>query len=454
MLTIILIRTALLLLPFKPSNFRWATTLRSLFIISLLIIVKPSSFIFSKASINQFLTVDYISLPLIFLTILISALILLARFSIKIKNNSKAVFLIIILSLNFILITTFCASNVLIFYISFEATLIPTLLIILGWGYQPERLQAGFYLIIYTVAARLPLLIRLFLIFKANSTLSFNHNIWTSPANLHLSQIWWIITIIAFITKIPLYTLHLWLPKAHVEAPVAGSIILAGLLLKLGSYGILRIASLFPDLNKTLSSIITSIALWGAIVTRIICLRQTDIKSLIAYSSVGHIALLTAGIMSSTMWGWERAIIIIIAHGLCSSAIFALANIQYEATQTRRIYLTKGILRFFPIISILWFITRSANIAAPPSLNLISEIILISSILSKNIVAAPLLAITAFLSAAYSLFLFTTTQHGSPSNFINPLTLFTSRNYITIIIHITPLFLLCLKTDLFIAWLL
>lgn len=453
MLTIIIISLSLLLLPFKKSSFNWINSLTLLLLLSLMLIIKSRLYRINKLFINQYLTIDYIRLPLIILTLWISALIFISRFSIKINHKYTSTFIIIILTLNFFLLATFSVSNILLFYISFEATLIPTLFIILGWGYQPERLQAGFYLIIYTVTASLPLLIRVILIFKINNTLSFNHYIWVAPSISFIGPAWWIITIIAFITKIPLFSLHLWLPKAHVEAPVAGSIILAGLLLKLGRYGLLRLAHIFIYFNKISQPIISSIALWGAVITRIICLRQTDIKSLIAYSSVGHIGLLTAGVITSSNWGWESAILIIIAHGLCSSAIFALANIQYEATQTRNIYLTKGILSFFPIITILWFIARSGNIAAPPSLNLIAEIILISSILSRSIITAPILAMTAFLSASYSLLLFTTTQHGAPSNFINPIHLFTARNYISIIGHLIPLFTLCLKIDLFITWL-
>nr|QYK19533.1 NADH dehydrogenase subunit 4 [Neoamphitrite affinis] len=448
MLMILFMTFSLLFLPKKYKSLNWLNSLVSLFMLTLMMLTKMTLWGPMNITINQWLYMDSLSFPLIALTLWISALMILASFSIKIKKTSEKFFLNLILFLNFTLLSTFSMSNILLFYISFESTLIPTLFIILGWGYQPERLQAGFYLMIYTILASLPLLISITLMFKNNNTLLFSFNFMTTPSTFMLS-IWWFITILAFFTKMPLYTVHLWLPKAHVEAPVAGSMILAGLLLKLGSYGLLRLSYLFSYANKLMTPFISSIAMWGAIITSMICLRQPDMKSLIAYSSIGHMALLTAGIMTNSLWGWNSAIMMMIAHGLCSSALFALANMQYEATLTRNIYLTKGMLALFPVMTMLWFIMSSGNMSAPPSMNLIAEIILITSIMSLNMLLAPILATTAFLSAAYSLYLYTTTQHGTPSAFISAMQLFMPRNYLTIIMHLLPLFLMSLKMELF-----
>ena len=395
---------------------------------------------------------DVLSVCLIVLTLWISALIVFASQKVYIINNSIKSFLIVVLVLCIVLVLSFFTSNMIIFYVLFEASLLPTLILVLGWGYQPERLQAGIYLILYTVAASLPLLFSIIIIIKESFSLCFFLPFWTFFYAGEFLFFWWFIAIMAFLVKTPIFLVHLWLPKAHVEAPVAGSMVLAGVLLKLGGYGLLRLSWFISFLNKSVSSLVISISLVGGIITSLICIRQVDLKSLIAYSSVSHMGLVTSGIISNTSWGWSGALIIILAHGLCSSGLFSLANINYETTQTRRIFITKGLISFFPAICFWWFLFCCGNIAAPPFMNLLGEVVIIARVLSYSFFARVLLGGLRFLAAAYSLFLFTSTQYGLCSSFCNPFLLFFPRNYSICFFHLVPLLLFVLKGDLVSLW--
>ncbi|NP_059470.1 NADH dehydrogenase subunit 4 (mitochondrion) [Bombyx mori] len=351
---------------------------------------------------------DIISFGLILLSIWICSLMIMASESLFKLNFYFNFFLFNVIFLLIMLYLTFSVLNLLLFYFFFEASLIPTLLLIIGWGYQPERIQAGMYLLFYTLFGSLPLLMGIVYIFNDLNTMTiyflkfFNMNMYL----LYISMIF------AFLVKMPMYFVHLWLPKAHVEAPVSGSMILAGIMLKLGGYGLLRVMIFLQEVNLKLNYIWIIISLVGGLFISMKCFCQVDMKSLIAYSSVAHMSMVIGGIMVMNYWGFIGSYILMISHGLCSSGMFCLANINYERLHSRSLYINSGMMNFMPSMSLWWFLLLSSNMAAPPSLNLLGEISLINSLVSWSNISMILLMMISFFSAGYSLYLYSYIQHG------------------------------------------
>nr|YP_010035474.1 NADH dehydrogenase subunit 4 [Ludioschema sulcicolle]QQQ88051.1 NADH dehydrogenase subunit 4 [Ludioschema sulcicolle] len=395
--------------------------------------------------ISYFLGCDFLSFFMILLSIWICSLMILASEKINGENYFFGFFLFVLLMLMLSLVLTFSSMNIFIFYLFFEISLIPTLILILGWGYQPERIQAGMYMFFYTLLASLPMMISVFYLYEKFNSLDFFFLLsWIDSVFL------FICVNSVFLVKIPMFFVHLWLPKAHVEAPVSGSMILAGIMLKLGGYGFMRFMMIFTGIGVKINFFFVVISLFGGFIISLVCLRQSDMKSLIAYSSVSHMGLVLGGIMTMNSWGFYGALVMMVAHGLCSSGLFCLANITYERFGSRSLFLNKGLINLMPSMSLWWFLLCSSNMAAPPSFNLVGEIMLINSLVSWGLLTIVGIMLVSFFSASYSLYLYSYSQHGKLYQGSYSFSLGFTREYLLLFLHWLPLNLLFLKSDIFI----
>ena len=349
------------------------------------------------------LGIDGISLWFIPLTAFMTIIVVIAGWEVIQQRVSQYMGAFLILS--GLMIGVFCAIDALLFYVFFEATLIPMFIIVGVWG-GPRRVYAAIKFFLYTLLGSLLMLIALiYLYFESGG--SFDVLAWHKlPLGMTAQTLVFFAFLFAFAVKVPMVPVHIWLPEAHVEAPTAGSVILAGILLKLGAYGFLRFSiPLFPIGSLFFTPLIHTLSVIAIIYTSLTTLRQVDLKKIIAYSSVAHMNFVTLGLFSLNPQGVEGAVILMIAHGLVSGGLFLCVGFLYDRHKTRLLHYYGGCSRTMPLFSIAFLFFTMANISLPGTSNFVGEFLVLTGAFQNNTLVATLGATGMVLGAAYALWL-------------------------------------------------
>lgn len=366
----------------------------------------------SNSSTSLFLGVDGISLFFILLTTLLIFLCLLSSWE-NIHSYLKE-YLIAFLVLESLLLGVFMILDLLLFYILFEGTLIPMFIMILIWGSRERKIRAATMLFLYTLLGSVFMLAAILYIFWSVGTTDYQILVAASSFTPFEERLLWFAFFLSFATKVPMLPVHIWLPEAHVEAPTAGSVILAGILLKLGTYGFLRFSlPLFPEANLYFTPLVYTIAVLGVIYTSLTAIRQTDFKRIVAYTSVAHMNLVMIGIYSLNVIGLGGSILQSISHGFVASALFLIIGVVYDRFHTRLIKYYSGLVHLMPLYALIFLFFTMANIALPGTSSFVGEFLILAGSLKENTTVTFLGATGMVLGGAYSLWLFNRIVYGN-----------------------------------------
>jgi NADH-quinone oxidoreductase subunit M len=359
---------------------------------------------FAGSPFTVHLALDGLSLYFVFLSVLLLPIVILCSW---VTVNTRVVeFQILLHVITFLLILVFSTQDLLLFYIFFESILIPMFFIIGVWGSRDRKVHAAYQFFLYTLGGSVLMLISIIYLYSlVGSTHIFtllNHDFSLLP-----SRFVWISLFLSFAVKVPMIPFHIWLPEAHVEAPTAGSVILAGILLKMGTYGLIKFSlPIFPEPTLYFQPLVYLLSLIGIVYSALTTIRQVDLKKIIAYSSVGHMNYVTLGIASGTLIGLEGSLFMMLGHGFVSSALFLCVGSLYERYHTRVLLYYGGLVFGMPIFSFFFLFFTLANVSLPGTSNFVGELYILLGVFSSNPSVALLAASAVILSAVYAFWLY------------------------------------------------